>query len=998
MKCSIRWRWSLLILLVLMLTGLVSSAVLVSAQNQSGELLDCQVASTDGDRDGDGLSNRIEKFAFPLQYLKNEDGQPISVKTESENPDTDGDGICDGEEFFGFTIVTNSTGPDGKPIELSRKTNPAIKDTDGDGYSDGEERVAGTDPRKFNDHPRVEATPTPTSTSQATPISTPEPTPTPTPTPNLSADGDKDGLTDGAELTGFTIIVNGEERFVFTNPEKRDTDGDRLTDGDEVNGFTIKIAGIDRTVKTDPTKADSDGDGKNDLDEIRGWAMAGTTGATKVVTDPTRADTDGDGTTDEAQAKSRRDPTEKLLLEDPDQDGLSSGQELNGSKIMVEGLERVVKTDPSVSDTDGDTLLDGDEVNKREISVNGQVRHVTSDPSLADTDKDGLSDKEEVVRGMDGSRADTDGDRLSDADEIKGFDITVIFMGGRESKRKVYPDPLNIDFDDDGLKDDAEKTLRTDPGLADSDGDGLSDVQERDGIPFNGALQFTNPTKADSDADGLSDGLELSLGTNPMEKDSDSDGLTDWAEVAGTEITMVETSVVMWSNPMSKDSDADGLGDFKETNGFGMTIGGDEVTVYTNPSSADTDADGLSDSEELKGSKISVNGAAVQVFSNPSVRDTDGDYISDRDELQGYTRFVANLERQVRTNPENADTDGDGKTDHEEKVGWKLSVKGPSFKTDPTLVDTDGDGMNDFDPADGTAPDKNPEEANKGIAGIFLGPLLANGIPHSVVVLLVLVAGASAFIFVKLSQDNSGDSAQRRLRDQGRDLERSAREIGQLRGEVEDKDQQLRNLETQLQTYQGTAQHRDQELRTAATRLGHSADELGERGWVAEIVTNLPDSNQPGNGLDDRFTVLDALRRRLEEIRGQASPQRGRVRDLIADLQRVGLETGGIRQAIDNAPATALPSIIASLQEIVQQHTVESVDRDRLMFEIQRAEGLCNRDITDSVGRRVPLQFLARARELLEQATSQAEMNAALIVGDRILDDIYRFYFPRTSR
>ena len=160
----------------------------------------------------------------------------------------------------------------------------------------------------------------------------------------------------------------------------------------------------------------------------------------------------------------------------------------------------------------------------------------------------------------------------------------------------------------------------------------------------------------------------------------------------------------------------------------------------------------------------------------------------------------------------------------------------------------------------------------------------------------------------------------------------------------------------------------------------------------------MPSAAQPGNGLDDRFAVMTALGRRLDEIRGQASTQRVRARDLISELGRLGLETGGIRRALESAPATALPSLIGSLEELVRQHTVESMDKDRLLSEIQRAEGLCNREITDAVGRRVPLQFLARARELVEQATSQAEMNAAIVAGDRILDDIYRFYFPRSSR
>ena len=810
-------------------------------------------------------------------------------------------------------------------------------------------------------------------------------------------------------MAGFTVTINGQERTRVTDQLKQDTDGDNLPDGEEVRGFTIRVAGIERTVKTDPMEIDSDGDGKSDFDEKLGWSVGRTFGSPQVVTDPTLADTDGDGTQDVAQAYEGRDPTETLLLQDHDQDGLTNSQELDGSKITIGRMERVVTSDPTLADTDGDGLSDGDEVKGREITVNGEVRLVQTDPRIIDTDGDGLSDQQESAWGMDGSVADTDGDGLLDADEMRGFDITVTFMSG-EVRRKVYSNPLISDTDGDGHNDGLEKRDNSDPALADTDGDGLSDQEELT-YKYKEATNLLNPAVADTDSDGLSDGLEHQLGTNPKDKDSDGDELTDWQEVTGMPVTIGGKKLIVWSDPLSYDSDGDGLSDSDEINGFEMTIGDDTVTVTTNPLSGDTDADGLSDAEERKGANISVNGNDdVRVFSNPSIKDTDGDNLSDRDELLGYTLFVADRERQVKTNPGNKDTDGDSKTDHQEKVGWAIATgkDSPTFKTDPTLADTDGDGKNDASP-EGGVTDENPEEADRGIAGLFLGTLLASGIPYSAVGLLIIVAGAVTFRFAKWRQDTSGDSTQRRLREKGRDLaesrrsldeltRRSERDIGQLRDEVEDKDRRLREFEAQLQTYQGAAQRREQELGTTASRLAQSANELGEREWVAEIVANLPSAAQPGNGLDDRFAVMTALGRRLDEIRGQASTQRVRARDLISELGRLGLETGGIRRALESAPATALPSLIGSLEELVRQHTVESMDKDRLLSEIQRAEGLCNREITDAVGRRVPLQFLARARELVEQATSQAEMNAAIVAGDRILDDIYRFYFPRSSR
>ena len=57
----------------------------------------------------------------------------------------------------------------------------------------------------------------------------------------------------------------------------------------------------------------------------------------------------------------------------------------------------------------------------------------------------------------------------------------------------------------------------------DTDGDGLSDEQEVE--------LGTDPEEADSDDDGLTDGEEYDLGTDPLDEDSDSDGMSDGEEV-----------------------------------------------------------------------------------------------------------------------------------------------------------------------------------------------------------------------------------------------------------------------------------------------------------------------------------------------------------------------------------------------------------------------------------------------------------------------------------
>lgn len=82
-----------------------------------------------------------------------------------------------------------------------------------------------------------------------------------------------------------------------------------------------------------------------------------------------------------------------------------------------------------------------------------------------------------------------------------------------------------IDSDGDGLSDEEEQFLGTDPLLMDTDGDNLSDGEE---VNIHG----TDPLHTDSDLDRLSDGDEISTYlTNPNLKDSDAGGVPDGVEI-----------------------------------------------------------------------------------------------------------------------------------------------------------------------------------------------------------------------------------------------------------------------------------------------------------------------------------------------------------------------------------------------------------------------------------------------------------------------------------
>ena len=99
------------------------------------------------------------------------------------------------------------------------------------------------------------------------------------------ADTDLDGLMDGFEVNGFTLLRIPNR--VFTDPLDPDSDDDGLIDGAEVRLQTIIVNGESLGVQSNPMRFDSDGDGISDREEIL-----------ILFSDPGRADTDGDGLSD----------------------------------------------------------------------------------------------------------------------------------------------------------------------------------------------------------------------------------------------------------------------------------------------------------------------------------------------------------------------------------------------------------------------------------------------------------------------------------------------------------------------------------------------------------------------------------------------------------------------------------------------------------------------------------------------------------------------------
>jgi hypothetical protein len=137
-----------------------------------------------------------------------------------------------------------------------------------------------------------------------------------------------------------------------------------------------------------------------------------------------------------------------------------------------------------------------------------------------DTDQDGLDDETELELGTDPTRRDTDGDTLSDRLEW------LLFTGGLDPTRDELTDTSSSSRWPIECPRPGSGNPRAFPPDQDLDGDGLTDCEE--------ILLRSDPTLFDTDADGIPDPLEFRYGTNPIAPDiladDDADGLANLEE------------------------------------------------------------------------------------------------------------------------------------------------------------------------------------------------------------------------------------------------------------------------------------------------------------------------------------------------------------------------------------------------------------------------------------------------------------------------------------
>jgi len=268
---------------------------------------------------------------------------------------------------------------------------------------------------------------------------------------------------------------------------------------------------------------------------------------------------------------------------DPDNDNLRNQDELASN------------TDPNNPDTDGDGLLDGFEVqggldplddgtNDSSQGANGdpdsdnltntQEQTAGTNPNNPDTDSDGLADDVELGLELNATNPDTDGDGLQD-----GFEQN----GGLDPQDDGSIDPNNGatgDPDNDGLTNNQEQNVNTNPTNNDTDGDTLLDGYEvTNGLdPFDdGTVDINQGANGDPDFDNLTNAQEQTVGTNPNNPDTDGDTLSDSYELANA-LNPLDDGSVDPDQGATGDPDNDGHTNFSE-----FDIGSDPQDDHSQP-------------------------------------------------------------------------------------------------------------------------------------------------------------------------------------------------------------------------------------------------------------------------------------------------------------------------------------------------------------------------------------------------------------------------------
>ena len=373
------------------------------------------------------------------------------------------------------------------------------------------------------------------------------------------------------------------------------------------------------------------------------------------------------------------------IAEDADEDGVS------------DRMERTqYGTDPYQKDTDGDGLDDGWEIehgldpldngdaefseitgnqnNDVNENDNSETNETFPDPDNGphgDPDRDGLINEMEAVLGTNPNLRDSDGDGLNDAWEAAHADDVV----GADGTAFTLMDPLNANWDCSLLT--PEKKAEVQAALGDDEWNLLADPYGRHSCD---AVLDVDTAGADS----LPNYIEERYGTDPWEEDSDGDLIGDDIEISfGDTLLHTYCGLPQLDPPTLPAPFTHMIESADDASWFTEDM--DNDGRLNGPGDWDTDGDGMPDGFEFCYRDILDAGNSSDAFG-----DADEDGLNNVEEYQvAYAWGPANF-----TNPASADTDGDDMPD-----GWEASnglhpVDGSNGDEDPDRDgwDADGDG------------------------------------------------------------------------------------------------------------------------------------------------------------------------------------------------------------------------------------------------------------------------------------------------------------------
>ena len=367
-----------------------------------------------------------------------------------------------------------------------------------------------------------------------------------------------------------------------------------------------------------------------------------------------------------------------------------------------------------------------------------------------DSDGDGLPDRmEQTLYGTDDNNPAPDGDGIDDGWEVANgldpldsgesddSDIENTNADGEDAgeQNETFPDPDNGPYGDpdrDGLTNEQEAAIGTNPTASDSDGDGLNDrweslytetVQTPQGpvtlldplnpnwwcplltpqveaemqliigtstwnsLPVGPNGDHSCDSVLDIDRQGpdsLPNYLEELYDTNPLEEDSDGDLIPDRIEVGyGSQELQVHCGVPQFGTIRLDAPYTDLMSGVGDLTWFNEDMDGDGR--LNGPGDWDTDGDGMPD-----GFEYCYNTLLNPANSTDAYGDGDEDGLNNVEEYEvAYTWGAVNF-----TNPLVADTDSDGMPD-----GWEYHSgihpnDGSNAEEDPDFdgYDADGDG------------------------------------------------------------------------------------------------------------------------------------------------------------------------------------------------------------------------------------------------------------------------------------------------------------------